>query len=235
MPAYRFFVDHIPEVGEHLRPSDEEEQHIRVMRLQPGHEAFFIDGKGKLASARLVDWADRGRSTVWSVISVEMTTPGPARMILIPWMRGSKLDWIVEKVVELGVNHIQLFPAERSEDIVPKIERLQSVVKSALKQSGALWMPRVEVVGKVKTWVQKDYPLPLFFGSLRPGAVRLPGLLLPPHWIWCAGPEAGWTEEEERHLLALGASPLRLCHQILRAETAAISGVACLVALQADE
>lgn len=150
-------------------------------------------------------------------------------------MRGAKLDWIIEKVVELGVNHIQLFPAERSEEIVPKIERLQSIVKSALKQSGALWMPRVELVGKVKTWVEKDYPLPLFFGSLRPGAVRLPGLLLPPHWIWCAGPEAGWTEAEERHLLALGATPLRLCQQILRAETAAISGVACLVALQADE
>jgi 16S rRNA (uracil1498-N3)-methyltransferase len=235
MPAYRFFSDEIPDVGGVLSPSVEEEQHIRVMRLKLGEEAFFVDGKGRLACARFESSGDRGRNTLWSVISVEITAPGPERRIMIPWMRGAKLDWIVEKVVELGVNHIQLFPAERSEEIVPKIERLHNLVKSALKQSGALWMPQVEIVGKVKTWVSQDYPLPLFFGSLRTGAVRLPGVLLPPHWIWCAGPEAGWTDAEEQHLLALGATPLRLCQHVLRAETAAISGVACLVALQADE
>jgi 16S rRNA (uracil1498-N3)-methyltransferase len=231
MPAYTFFSSRIGDVGEILLPESEEQRHLKVMRMRQGDQARFINGQGVEAIASLEDPGEG----VWKILQRNASRQPPERRIMIPFMRGAKLDWILEKVVELGVNSIQLFPAEKSEPSEPKLERLQKIIRSAVKQCGTVWEPTLSTVGPICRWTELECPLPLFFGSLRPGSRRLPGVLLPPHWIWCAGPEAGWAEEEERHLIDLGATAVRLCENILRAETAAISGVACLVALQAND
>jgi 16S rRNA (uracil1498-N3)-methyltransferase len=233
MPAYTFFASQLAPQGGMLSPDEDEVRHIRVMRLHPGDEAWFIDGQGRRARARLVEATKN--SSNWEVLELFEEPKPPAHILALPWMRGAKLDWIVEKAVELGVNQIWLFQARRSEEAKPRLDRLSQLMRSAMKQSGVLWEPTLEMKDPVTRWRADEMRQPLFFGSLQGQARRLPGLLLPPEWIWCAGPEAGWTPEEEVHLVSLGGTPIRLGPHVLRAETAAIAGMACLSALQADQ
>ena len=229
MPVHVFYQKSLPMLGEQFEA--EEHAHIRVLRLRDGEEATFLNGAGAVVHARLCS----SKEQVWAVVSRREMPEPPMQGLLLPLLKGSKLDWVVEKSVELGTTHLGLFPAERSQERQPKWERLHHLLVAAMKQSGAVYLPKIEFLPALSEWTAWPWGLQqVYFGSLLPDAQPISKLQVRSPWGWSSGPEGGWSDAEEVHLRELGATPVRLHGLILRAETAAICGLGCLSAFQEE-
>jgi 16S rRNA (uracil1498-N3)-methyltransferase len=164
-------------------------------------------------------------------------------------VKGRRFTWILEKSVELGVHEIWPMQTDRTV-VVPgsgKQTRWRTILRTALKQSGRAFLPRLQPVTDLTTCLRKLQTGWIAYGDLTPDStdttvgplplspeqrslsVRAdPGISpaeVPPRCVWVVGPEGGWSEAERNLLaekadLALNLGPYRL-----RTETAATSGL----------
>ena len=212
--------------------------HLKVLRPKDGEEIELFDGKGSLRRY-LFDAAARG---LRAAPGQTIRTVGQSNKSLILFAcvtKGSRWDWTIEKATELGVTRIVPVISDRTIVRIPKAERAakrerwQRIAEDAARQSDAVWLPEiVEAVDFADT-------LPLvkactcFVGALtdpppRPllEAVRASDPL-PSDLAVYVGPEGDFTPDELRALLAC-ATPVSFGPTVLRAETAALFGVAVL-------
>jgi 16S rRNA (uracil1498-N3)-methyltransferase len=200
-----------------LRPPDR--HHLeRVLRLRPGTEITVGDGVGSWRVVRLAPTLDPGGP----VLHVpEETNP---ISIGIALTKGDKPELAVQKLTELGVDHIILFPSARSvvrwDDgrVEANMQRLRRVVESAVCQCRRAWSPTVTHVASYSS------------------AVLLTGVALAAadgekydpdrHQVILVGPEGGWSPEE----LAVSVPRVVLGPHILRAETAAFAAASVATA-----
>jgi 16S rRNA (uracil1498-N3)-methyltransferase len=184
----------------------------------------IIDGKGWLGEGKIT-LLQKGKSEI--VLSKKTYLPPETRPIIlapaIPFM--SHLDFLIEKGTELGADAFWLYPSERSQTIsTERLTRLESILIAALKQSGRLYLPRLELFPSLRKvpLIQADY----YFGDLEKEATY-PHKAISRETIFFVGPEGGYTHDEtlflKKHFKATG---IKLSPNILRAETAAIVGAA---------
>ena len=219
----------------------DEARHLTVvLRAQPGQAAELFDGLGRRWLARLVSWdarsamLDRLRPLPpnESALGVELVQALP---------KGEKWEWVLEKGTELGVTRFQPVRSERSVTRIegPRLDdrrrRWAARVISAAKQCERAVLP--EVADPV---VLESYLASL--GGLREGEIRIALAERKPAGGWpraessvtevrlAIGPEGGWTAEELRALESGGFSRVGLGPRVLRAETAALAGVALVQA-----
>jgi 16S rRNA (uracil1498-N3)-methyltransferase len=157
---------------------------------------------------------------------------------------GERMDYTVQKAVELGVTAIHPLAAARSvvrlagERAEKRVAHWQAVAVSACEQSGRNRVPPVAPVAELAAWLER--PPAGGAGALRlllspAGATRLRELPRPAaSIILLAGPEGGFTPEEEAAVLNCGFIPVRLGPRVLRTETAAVAALAALQALWGD-
>lgn len=117
--------------------TEEESNHAaRVLRKVPGDELWVGNGTGSVALVRLVHVSPK---SVWgTVVNVNSdfgTVPGTLHLVLCPTKNLDRTEWAVEKAVELGVSHLHLALAQRSERKNVNVDRLQKIADSAAKQS----------------------------------------------------------------------------------------------------
>lgn len=220
MPAYRYFLD---------SPADfltgDEFYHLKsVMRARIGDTIELVNGKGTLSHARLTNIS---KDAAHFEITSTTHTPPPAPLILAQALtRPALLDWIIEKGTELGATGFWLFPGELSEKkelSLQQIKRLQTLIISALKQCGTLYLPTLELKPPLSLWEKPDCTL--LYGSLAPTARPLtqhsPAII-------AIGPEKGFSPQEHTALDKLGSIGVSLHRNILRAETAALCALSLL-------
>ena len=151
--------------------------------------------------------------------------------------KGQKMDFVVEKLTELGID--QLFPlySERTivEDVgAAKIERWRRLAKSAAEQCGRASVPSVHAPQKLEPFTScfKDYDAVLFPWELadpQPLRETLPSLVQTTETILVViGPEGGFSNDEAAHAREAGAHLISLGPRILRTETAALVVVGIL-------
>jgi 16S rRNA (uracil1498-N3)-methyltransferase len=150
----------------------------------------------------------------------------------------------VQKAVELGVTAIHPLAAARSvvrlagERAAKRVAHWQAVAVSACEQSGRNRVPPVAPVAELAAWLARSSAGGA--GTLRlllspAGATGLRDLPRPAaSIILLAGPEGGFTPEEEAAALHCGFTPVRLGPRVLRTETAAVAALAALQALWGD-
>ena len=224
MPAHRFFLEDLatPTL------SGEEFHHLKnVMRARPGETLELVDGKGTLAIAKVVRMANSEASL--EIVQKTHTPSSSTRLILAQaLLRPSLLDWVIEKGTELGATHFWLFPADFSEkkELTPhQLARLEHIILSALKQSGRLYLPSLEIHPPLSRWEKPGETL--LFGSLKGPAKPLDKLST--SVIMAIGPEKGFSREEHQILEGrLGGIGVRLNANTLRAETAALCALSLL-------
>lgn len=227
MPVHTFYQQQLPASGDSFIA--DEKAHLRVVRMRPGEEALFLDGRGGVARCVQKD----AKTQLWEVVALEQRPQPTPQGLLMPILRGAKFDWVVEKSVELGITHLGIFPAQKSHEGAIKPDRLQNLIIAAMKQSGAVFLPVIDQLPPIVQWSSIPWGLShLYFGSLETDARWIREVSIQRPWCWAAGPESGWSEEEEKALRKLGGRPVRLHSLVLRAETAAICGLSCLAALQ---
>jgi len=231
MPADRFYINAELKGGESILIEGPEHHHLsHVMRLGKGEEVELVNGRGHFALGTIVEVSKKAAHVelLSTTYSEELT---PRIRLAIPFLRLSKLEWIIEKGTELGAGAFLLYPAKFSEkeEFSPRqLERLHLLAISALKQSGRLYLPSIEILSDLTSVLVKESLC--LFGDLRANAAIDLACLKADSILFISGPEKGFSNEE-LSLLETKAKSVRLSPHILRAETAPIAAVSILGSL----
>lgn len=226
--------------GEEVELPDAVVQHaVRALRLGQGERVILFNGEGGEFTATLTT-VTKGRAAALVEEYAEADRESPLRITLLQALTSNdKMDWIVQKAVELGVAQIQPVLMERSvvrlagERAEKRREHLQAVAISACEQCGRNRVPpvlpladlagAVTAVGAATRLLLSPTGAALRVMSLKPGD---PLALL-------VGPEGGFSEAEALRLKE-GWFAVQLGPRVLRTETAGLAGIAALQAQLGD-
>lgn len=160
--------------------------------------------------------------------------PEPELTLLMATIKRDALDWVVEKATELGVTRIQLVQTRRTVVGPPNLDRLQAIARAAAEQCERLGVPRIEAALALHAALDGWDGQRLLVAAERRAAPPIAAVALGAHAL-LIGPEGGFEPRELDDLAARPfVSPCRLGPRILRAETAAVAGLAALQALAGD-
>jgi 16S rRNA (uracil1498-N3)-methyltransferase len=236
----RFYVDAPLRAGSVCAlPEDAGHHAVHVLRLREGDDVTLFNGRGGEYAARIAS-IQRLRIAVDLLEHRGIERESPLHVTLVQGVSaGERMDSTVRKAVELGVAEVQPVLATRSV-ARPKGERAenrrahwQKVVIAACEQCGRNRIPEVQPLVPLAEYRAKAEGMNVL---LSPQAeLRFSEAVKnSTAFILAAGPEAGFTAEEEAALAAAGFVPVSLGPRVLRTETAAVAALAALSALRGD-
>lgn len=139
----RFYSPEIQSTGQ--LPEDESSHCVRVLRMKSGDEIQTVDGRGNAYRCSIVDANPRKVSVeILSVIEEPENWNGHLTLAVAPTKNADRMEWLVEKAVEMGVDRIVLLKCDRSERKVMRLDRLKKIMVSAMKQSLKARLPELE-------------------------------------------------------------------------------------------
>lgn len=194
---------------------------VRVLRLRTGSALEVMDGAGHFARAVITHAAPR--AVELALEATETQEPhwkGEIWMGIAPTKNTDRMEWLVEKATEIGLNGFIFLRTGRTERAHVNTERLRKVALAAIKQSGQPFLPALEEGKPGPALWQQFTQLVLTDTGEKTTAVwkRKPEgktLLL-------IGPEGDFTPEEKTAIRQAGAAALSLGPRILRTETAGL-------------
>lgn len=213
--------------------------HVHVLRLQEGDAITLFNGEGGQFLARVASVGKkRASAAVFAFDPQEAELPYTVNLAqALP--EASKMDWIVEKAVELGVAGIVPLAASRcvvrlsGEREEKKLAHWQGVIVAASQQCGRNRLARLDGVNQFSDWIaQHDLHRRVLLSPRASESLSQWARHQPPQALTLlVGPEGGYTEQEEDAAIARGAIALSIGPRVLRTETAGIAAVAALNAL----
>lgn len=223
-------------------PEDLAHHAVRVRRLRDGSAIILFDGNGGQYPATLQVESKRASALLGE--RVEAGIELPVHTVLVQGIAGGdKMDWVVEKAVEMGVAQLVPILAERSvvrlagERREKRLRHWQRIAVAASEQCGRDRIMQVEEPQGLAQWLERDDP-----GMLRlachPGAALRLAEAAQDHTGAIAlmvGPEGGWSDEELALMAARGYTAVRFGSRVLRSETAGIALMAALAAIKGWE
>jgi len=237
MPARRFFIEGVRAVGERVTIGGADARKIvAVLRLHDGDAIELIDSAGTQFEARL---HVEDNAVAASLVAARPIQPTSLRSIdvaqAIP--KGQKMDFVVEKVTELGAHAILPFTSERSVAHAPgaaKVDRWRRLARTAAQQCGRNSVPDVgavlsydELLTRFSTYDAVLFPWEL--AKAHPLRDTLPAALgHAARVLIVIGPEGGFSHAEAAAAEAQDAHLVSLGPRILRSETAAMVLLAIL-------
>jgi 16S rRNA (uracil1498-N3)-methyltransferase len=213
---------------------------VRVLRMREGDAVVLFDGSGGQWRGRLDTIAG---DQVWARLEAHETSEkeSPLSIALAQGISGGeRMDYTLQKAVELGVSAIQPLGTLRSvvrldaRRAERKIAHWRQLVAAACEQCGRNHVPPVAEVTDLPHWLAQMTDVPRLL--LDPDAgVRLSELPRPEGKIvLLAGPEGGFDDREREAALAAGFTGVRLGPRVLRTETAALAALAAMQTLWGD-
>ncbi|MEW1782437.1 16S rRNA (uracil(1498)-N(3))-methyltransferase [Arthrobacter sp. NPDC080086] len=241
----RFYVD--TPLGPHTTIALPEAvtRHIHVLRLTVGDEVCLFDGSGNEFRARL-DTINKRDATASLTDATQPDTEARYAITLAQGIAGGdKMDWLIEKSVELGVHAIAPLQTERAvvrlsgERAAKRMQHWQALVQAACEQCGRARVPAVAPIATLREWLadakSTDVPRVLLSPrgtqSLTQWAVQSRERIEDRGIVLLIGPEGGLSPDEEALAEAAGFLPLTLGRRILRTESAALVAVSALHAV----
>jgi 16S rRNA (uracil1498-N3)-methyltransferase len=210
--------------------------HLHVVRQQAGAELVLFNGDGGQYRATLAELGKkRASALVLAHEALEVELPYAVTLAqALP--EASKMDWIIEKAVELGVAAIEPLAAQRcvvrlsGERAEKRQAHWQGVIVAASEQSGRNRLAQLAPVEDFGRWLARPAAGPRILLSPR-ATESLAGwarALGPQAVTLMVGPEGGFAPAEEEAALAQGALALSMGPRVLRTETAALAAMATL-------
>jgi 16S rRNA (uracil1498-N3)-methyltransferase len=236
----RFYLPLPLTVGQRVTLPDTLAHHIQVLRLAEGAPISLFNGAGGEYGATLRELGRRSASAdIDAHHAVETELPFAVTLAqALP--EASKMDWIIEKAMELGVAAIEPLAAQRcvvrlsAERAEKKLAHWQAIIASAAEQCGRNRLATLAPPQDYKQWIARapEHAQPRIILSPR-ATESLAGWARarPPQAVTLViGPEGGLSEAEEDLALRHGALALSMGPRVLRTETAALAAVAVLSA-----
>ena len=224
-------------------PPDESKHCIRVLRMQLGDELYVTSGDGTMCRARIID----PDPTACQVAITERLPDYGARpfklhMAVAPTKNNARMEWFVEKAVEIGIDRITPIICDHSERGVLKTDRLERIALSAMKQSLQARLPRIDPPVNLPVFLQNlnsqfSNPNSQKFVCYCVGDDRrtLHQLYTPgADALVLIGPEGDFSPDEIAAVLAQGFQPVTLGNNRLRTETAALYALTALNFMNGD-
>jgi 16S rRNA (uracil1498-N3)-methyltransferase len=212
--------------------------HARVVRLQPGAQLTLFNGDGTEFAAQLVAVGKRHATALVGAAATPHRELPFAVTLVQALPEAAKMDWIIEKTVELGVHGILPVLAQRSvvrlsgERADKRQAHWRGVIIAASEQCGRNTLATLHPLSSLQNAIQSEGPPMLLLSPRADGsltawaqaqAVRDVRLLV--------GPEGVFTLEEEQLAVEAGATLVTMGPRVLRTETAALAALAALSAL----
>lgn len=219
-----------PDIESTLQLPESDSQHaVRVLRLQPGSRIEVIDGKGHRFSCILVD-AHSKHAAVEIAERFDMPLPWHQEIVaaVAPTKHIDRMEWMVEKLTEIGVNRIIPVLCQRSERKELRRDRLEKIAVSAMKQSLKATLPVVEPMSPLRDVICRFSSMQRFVGYCDDRTERVDlACAYRPHQsvAMLIGPEGDFSPEEIAETIRLGWQPVVLGPCRLRTETAAVSAI----------
>lgn len=212
--------------------NEEESRHcVKVMRLRPGDAIDVTDGQGTLYRCRLIDANAREcTAAVEDSIHAPNRAPFKLHIAVAPTKNPARMEWLVEKAVEIGVDEITPIVCEHSERSVMKTERLGKVAVSAMKQSLHTHLPVINEPVALTDLTEKAFAGQRFVAHCD-GDYRTPlreAYTPGQDATVLIGPEGGFSDNEIKKALSAGYVPVTMGESRLRTETAALAAVALI-------
>ncbi len=235
----RFFVEKIDAEQTSFSITGPEAKHIsRVLRMGPGDRFILMDGGGARFLA-LIESAVSREVRVFLEKPLPEPPPSPVEIILCQgFLKSRKMDYVIQKTSELGVDCMSPFSSERTvvrlkKDTLPvRMKHWREIARSSAKQSDRAVPAQIEGLVPfnelVAKWKEEDSLKVILWEE--EGSKDLKGLLrgssIKKKFIGMVGPEGGFSRQEIEVAEDAGFIPASLGHRILRSETAAITIVA---------
>ena len=235
----RFYCPQALSIGAFIMLPDNVAHHIQVVRLAVGEHITLFNGDGGEYTATLSSIEKKRVTAEIKTFSSREAELPYAITLAQALPEASKMDWIIEKAVELGAIAIQPLNTQRcvvrlsGERAVKRHSHWQGVIVSAAEQSGRNRLPILAELADFHSWLgqhdlhprilltpRAEQPLSDWARHHPPQSVAL-----------IIGPEGGLTEQEENTARAQGALALSMGSRVLRTETAGLAALAALNAV----
>ena len=215
-------------------------RHIHVLRLNTGDSITLFNGTGNDFDATLQAIGKR-HAECHIHAQRQPENESPLAITLVQAISsGERMDFTLQKSVELGVHAIQPIISERcvvrlsGERAEKRVQRWQDIVIAACEQSGRSMVPPVLPIVSFTDYLRQMPPELHLMMSLR-RATTLRGIAPAPQTLrLMIGPEGGWTPAEEQAALDAGVQTITLGKRVLRTETAAMAAMAAMQVLWGD-
>jgi 16S rRNA (uracil1498-N3)-methyltransferase len=240
-PPRLYLPTEVPAHGVCELPPEQSHHAAHVLRLAAGDAVIAFDGRGNEYAA-MIERIGKSGVTLTLGEPQAVDRESPLEVTLAQGISsGERMDYTIQKAVELGVSAIQPLATERSvvrlgaERAAKRLAHWQGVVVAACEQCGRNRVPQVLPVAPLATWLGSMSANALRF-TLTPGAARRLRELGRPAApiVLLAGPEGGLSAREHDDAVAAGFTPIRLGPRVLRTETAAVAALAAMQTLWGD-
>jgi len=210
-----------------------------VLRLKKGEELEIIDGYGSLAKAAVEKFGKDGchlkvlrKSTFSKDLPVKIT-------LIQAFPKGKRMDIVLQKATELGIDKMIFFPAKRSvsvikkKDFVSKIKRFEKIAIEALRQCRRLYIPGIILNSSITACMEetRSSDLKLCLHEHESGTRIKPWLKQfdsPKDIVFAIGPEGGFNDNEVITFVTEGFKQVKLGDEVLRTETAPMTVLSIL-------
>ena len=231
MKEERYF--YVPDAATRQALPDEEAVHaVRVLRLTAGDEMMLMDGQGTFYEAEVTETtAKRCAYTIRATIPQQHQWPGRVHLAVAPTKMMERMEWLVEKATEIGIDELSLLNCQFSERRGVKLQRLEKIAVAAMKQSRKAWLPLLNDMQDFRHFVQRhttgrryiahcypEIPRENLFDYLRQGEPNEDALVL-------IGPEGDFSFDEVQMAISAGYVSVNLGKSRLRTETAGLAAV----------
>jgi 16S rRNA (uracil1498-N3)-methyltransferase len=235
----RFFCPRPLTIGAAIELPELVAQHVRVLRLTPGDRIVLFNGDGGECVASLTSVEKKRAEARIETFSPREAELPYALTLAQALPEAAKMDWIIEKAVELGVTAIEPLAAQRcvvrlsSERAERKLAHWQAIIAAAAEQCGRNRLPHLAEPSDFNSWVGRDnlheriLLTPRAGQSLSDWARHHP----PQSVVLMIGPEGGFSAQEEDLARARGVRMLSMGARVLRTETAGLAALAALNAV----
>lgn len=231
------YLFYCPDIEKQQTLSEEESAHcVRVLRYTTGDEILLTDGKGTTYTARITN--PHPKHCDFEIISSEKQEPHHAfhlHIAIAPTKNIERMEWAIEKCVEIGVDEITPLLCRFSERKQLRTDRLEKIILSAAKQSLTPYLPVLHELTPYDDFIKSQRQGQRFIAHcykedkrvLKDEIERGRDVLV------LIGPEGDFSEKEIADALSMGFIPVSLGNSRLRTETAAV--VACHTAVLMNE
>ena len=214
---------------------------VRVLRSRAGDEVILFNGDGNDYAARLVEVRKD-----YAQCHVQTSQPSATESHLVIELaqgisRGERMDYTIQKAVEMGVQRLIPLSTERSQVKLSgdreakRLQHWQGIILHACEQCGRSRIPELLPVQRLDQWLAKRAPMTHALFLDPTGDLSAKDLCLPVDSLsLLVGPEGGLSSAERELATRMGFLRLRLGPRVLRTETAALTALAALQAIWGD-
>ena len=156
MKEVRYF--YVPRAAENTElPQDEATHAIRALRLQAGDGIMLMDGEGTFYEAEISLVTNKKcMYNILNKLPQEKMWKGKIHLAIAPTKMMERMEWLVEKATEIGFDELSFLSCRFSEREKVRVDRVEKIVVSAVKQSRKAWMPKVNEMVSFRDFVSSE-------------------------------------------------------------------------------